>query len=120
MRTSPISKQKVNSFSIKSMLILAACFTIFKPAVQAQRVGLDQQVLIELMEHRSNGATKYNNFISDNTQKIAIMVPVTVLAAGLITNDKMTLKKGLYIAETVAGSTFITYALKYGCKRDRP
>jgi undecaprenyl-diphosphatase len=58
--------------------------------------------------------------IFNTTQLASILVPTTVLAIGLIDNNKMTLKKGLYLAETAAASTFITYGLKYSIKRTRP
>lgn len=114
------SKQAITSFTIKSILLLAVCFSFYMPPAQAQKVGLEQQVLIELMEHRSEAATPIFQGISDRTQLVATLIPASVLAAGLVTNDKTTLQKGLYLVETVAGSTFITYALKYGCNRQRP
>ena len=114
------SKKVATYTTIKSILLLAVCFCFYKPACLAQKVGLDQQVLIELMEHRHEGAVQFNRGISNTTQTVATLIPAAVLAVGIIKNDKMTLKKGLYIAETVAASTFVSYGLKYGFKRDRP
>lgn len=103
------------------MLLLAVCFCCFKPGAIAQiKYNLDQHILIEMMESRSPGATKVFKGISNTGPMATIAVPVAVLAAGLIDNNKTTLKKGLYLAETGAASLFITYGLKYGFERQRP
>jgi undecaprenyl-diphosphatase len=102
------------------MLLLAVCFCCFRPGAVAQKYNLDQHILIEMMESRSDGATKVFKGISNTTQWTTIAVPATVLAVGLIDNNKLTLQKGLYLAETGAASLFITYALKYGFQRQRP
>lgn len=114
------SKQKATCTIIKSILLTAVCFCFYQPACVAQKVSFDQQVLIELMEHRTDGATRFNRGISNTTQTVATLIPATVLAVGLIKNEKSTLKKGLYIAETVAAGTFISFGMKYGFQRDRP
>jgi len=75
---------------------------------------------MELMEHRTDGATKVFKGISNTTQLTSVLVPATVLAVGLIDNNKTTLKKALYLTETAAATTFITFGLKYSIKRDRP
>lgn len=88
--------------------------------LQAQRISLDQQVLIEIMENRSEGGVRFNKAISNSTQTVAMLIPAGVLAAGLIANDPSTLKKGLYIVETVAGASFITFGMKQSFQRPRP
>jgi membrane-associated phospholipid phosphatase len=113
-------KQNVTTSIFKSVLLLAVCFSLFTPALQAQKVNFDQRVLIHLMENRTEGATKFYKGISNTTQTIATLVPISILAAGVISNDKSTMKKGLYMVETVAGATFISYAMKYGFDRNRP
>src|ERR1044072_1275597 len=104
----------------KSMLLFAACFCCFKPCAKAQKLNLDQRVLVNLMESRSHGQTQVMKGISDYTQEISFLVPATVAAIGLINNDKTTLKKSLYLAESAAAATFITYGMKYSFKRSRP
>jgi membrane-associated phospholipid phosphatase len=115
-----VSKKITGSFPVKSLLLLAICFSSIKPAALAQKTSLDQQVLISLMNHRTDGGSRFCQGISNSTQLVSTLIPVSVLAAGLISNDFATLKKGLYIATTVAGSAFITYALKNSFKRERP
>lgn len=104
----------------KSILLLAVCFCCFKPGAHAQKYNLDERVLMNLMENRSAGATRFYQGISDNTQLVSVLIPATVVAAGLIDNNKSTLKKGLYLAESAAAATFISYGMKYSFKRSRP
>jgi undecaprenyl-diphosphatase len=102
------------------MLLTAVCFCYFKPCAVAQKYNLDQHILVELMESRSAGATKVFKGISNNTQLVSVLIPATVTAIGLIDNNKSTLKKGLYLAESAAAATFICYGMKYSFKRSRP
>src|SRR5688500_1063179 len=94
------SKQTpVANILTKSILLLAVCFCCFKPDAHAQKYNLDQRILINMMESRNAGTTKLMQGISDNTQLVSVLIPATVVAAGLIDNNKSTLKKGLYLAE---------------------
>jgi len=102
------------------MLCATACFCFFQPAARAQKLGLDARTLMELQEHRNTTRTAVLEKLSNTTQLTTIMLPVTVLAAGLIQNDKATLKKGLYIAESIAVAELVTFGLKYSVKRQRP
>jgi membrane-associated phospholipid phosphatase len=107
------------SYIFKSTLLTAVCFCCFKPC-KAQKLNLDQRMLMRLMESRNTGTTKFMQGISDYTQEISFLVPATVAVVGLIDNNKMTLKKSLYLAESAAAATFITYGMKYSFKRSRP
>ncbi len=107
------------SYIFKSTLLTAVCFCCFKPC-KAQKLNFDQRVLVNLKESRSEGMTKVMRGISDYTQEISFLIPATVTVVGLIDNNKMTLKKGLYLAESAAAATFITYGMKYSFKRSRP
>jgi undecaprenyl-diphosphatase len=95
------------------------CFYYCKPC-SAQKLNIDQRVLVNLKETRSAGMTKAMQGLSDYTQEISFLIPATVTVVGLIDNNKMTLKKGLYLAESAAAATFITYGMKYSFKRSRP
>jgi membrane-associated phospholipid phosphatase len=118
--TLKFSKQITSSFPVKCLLLVAVCCSYLQPAAIAQKTGFDQQVLISLMNHRTDGTSRFCQGISNSTQLVSTLIPVSVLAAGVITNDMPTLKKGLYIATTVAGSAFITYGLKQSFQRERP
>jgi len=107
-------------YAFKSTLLTAVCFCCFKPCTQAQKLNLDQRVLVNLMENRSHGQTKIMRGISDYTQEMSFLVPATVAVIGLIDNNKTTLQKSLYLAESAAAATFITYGMKYSFRRSRP
>ena len=108
------------SFTIKSILLIAVCFSVFKPTVIAQRQSLDVRILTELQEDRHDAATRTYQGISNTTQAIGLLVPATVLATGIIKNDNATIKKGFYIAESIAAAELVTFGLKYSIKRQRP
>lgn len=114
------NKTTTVSYIFKSTLLFAVCFCHFKPKCQAQKLNLDQRMLMNLMESRSHGQTKIMRGISDYTQEISFLVPATVAVIGLIDNNKTTLQKSLYLAESAAAATFITYGMKYSFKRSRP
>src|SRR5688572_30123984 len=104
----------------KSILLTAVCFCCFKPCAKAQKYNLDQRILINMMENRSEGTTRLMKGISNNTQLVSVLIPASVVVAGLLDNNKSTLKKGLYLAESAAAATFISYGMKYSFKRSRP
>jgi len=114
------SKQTPAQTIFKSILLTAVCFCCFKQGAKAQKYSFDQRILMNMMESRSSGMTKFSQTISNNTQLVSVLIPATVTAIGLIDNDRATLKKGLYLAESAAAATFITFGMKYSFKRSRP
>lgn len=114
------SKETPAQTIFKSILLTAVCFCCFQPGAHAQKYNLDQRILINMMESRSESTTKLMQGISDNTQLVSVLIPATVVAAGLIDKNTTTLKKGLYLAESAAAATFISYGMKYSFKRSRP
>src|SRR5688572_8436607 len=119
-RACKTSKPAFNLFIIRSILLTAVCFSVFNPAVQAQKYSFDQRILLNLMENRTHGGTRFCEGISNSTQTVATLIPISVLAAGVITNDKTTLKKGLYLVETAVFTALVTSAMKKTFQRDRP
>jgi membrane-associated phospholipid phosphatase len=114
------SRQTPSQIILKSILLTAVCFCCSKQGAKAQKYNLDQRILMNMMESRSPGMTKFSQTISNNTQLVSVLIPATVTAIGLIDNDRATLKKGLYLAESAAAATFISYGMKYSFKRSRP
>lgn len=105
---------------IRYLLILVVCLSFVQPAAQAQRTSLDVQVLDEMMEHRHEDPVELYQHISNTTNYISMLVPVSVLATGLVRDDKTTIHKGLYLAESLVASSLVTAGLKYTFKRHRP
>lgn len=121
MKNACLASQKLfNSLFIKSMLLLVACFAFLGPVAEAQKESLDLQVEVELMENRHEDPTEFYQQISNTTNYISMLAPATVLATGLIRNDKITTQKGLYMAETLVASSLITAGLKAAFRRQRP
>jgi membrane-associated phospholipid phosphatase len=116
----PACKKLCTHISIKSLLVLVACFCFFSPSLLAQKQNLDIQILTELMENRREPATAFYQKLSDATDLAGVVLPLSIITAGLVTHQKSTVQKGLYIAESVAVSTFITLGMKYTFKRPRP
>jgi undecaprenyl-diphosphatase len=105
---------------IRYLLLIIASLSFIQPAARAQRTSLDVQVLNEMMENRHEDPVEFYQHISNSTNYISMLVPVSVLATGLVRNEKNTINKGLYMAESLAASSLITAGLKYTFKRHRP
>lgn len=105
--------------SLKSVLILSACFLFSMNHVYAQ-VSLDDQVLIEMMEHRGHEPTELQQALSNSTNYVSMAVPVAFLAKGIIGHDKISLQKGWYITKSLIVSSLVTTGLKYAVNRERP
>ena len=105
---------------IKSFLTVACFCFFFIPVLQAQKLNPEVQVLVNMMENRHENATAFYQKISDATDLAGVVVPLSIVATGIAMHDKITIQKGLYIAESVAASTLITCCLKYSIKRQRP
>jgi membrane-associated phospholipid phosphatase len=105
---------------LKSMLLLVACFCCLRPVAVAQKQSLDLQVLEEMMENRHEEPTEFFQKITNTADYAGMLIPVTVLATGIARSDKITIQKGLYLAESLAASSLVTFGLKYTFKRQRP
>ena len=105
---------------IRYLILTIACLPLFQPAARAQKVSLDLQVLNEMMENRHEDPVRFYQHISNTTNYVSMLVPITVLATGLARDEKITIQKGLFITESIAASSFITMGLKYTFKRQRP
>ena len=106
------------SFFIKSILLTAGCWLSLQ--CKAQKSSPDNQVLLEFMEHRGHEPTEFQQFLSNSTNYISLAVPATILAVGAISNNIVTVNKGLYVGETLVISSLVTFGLKYSINRPRP
>lgn len=99
------------------------CFAIlvsllFFSFAQAQNIDIDLLKKINL--NRNPALDRTFRGITNSATPISIATPLIVYSVGLIKNDTTLKKQGLYIAETFLVSAFISTALKYSIKRDRP
>jgi membrane-associated phospholipid phosphatase len=109
----------ISHFS-KSLLLIVLCAAFLQPSARAQHVSLDMQAVTEMMEHRHDDPVKFYQKISNTTNYISMLAPISVLATGIARNDRITIQKGLYLAESLAASSLVTLGLKYTFKRQRP
>ena len=105
---------------IRYLLPIIVSLSLIPPVARAQRTSLDVQVLNEMMENRHEDPVEIYQKISNTTNYISMLVPVTILATGITRNDKITINKGLYLAESLAASSLVTFGLKYTFRRNRP
>ncbi|HET9056080.1 MAG TPA: phosphatase PAP2 family protein [Chitinophagaceae bacterium] len=97
----------------KSFLVISGCFFIFYSHAQ-------NSFLSDLQEDRTKGFVRVNKFVSNSANITSVALPLSILAVGLIKNDKNEIQKGSYIAESVALSTIVSITLKNTFKRPRP
>ena len=81
---------------------------------------LDDQILIDLSHHRTPERTGFFMFLSKHNDLVNVGVPMGLLAAGVIGNDKEMRQNALYVASSSAVNTLLTMAIKKIVKRPRP
>lgn len=81
---------------------------------------LDDKILINLSEHRTEERTGFFMFLSKHNDVVNIGVPVALLAGGVIGNDKEMRQNALYVASASAVNVLATLFLKKVIKRPRP
>jgi membrane-associated phospholipid phosphatase len=86
--------------------------------IYAQNADIDLLRDINLNRNKSLDGTF--KFISDSDVPIAVGAPLLIYTVGLIQKDVKIKEKAIFIGETLLVSTFITTAMKYSFKRDRP
>jgi len=83
-----------------------------------------QNMDIELLkEINGNRNVKFENSmlgISNTVVPISVGTPIVLYAVGMIEKDGLTKQKAIFIGQTVAASSFVTYAMKEIVQRDRP
>lgn len=108
---------------LKYILIfqLSVCFALPSRVFgQHAMQRLDDKILINLSEHRTPEKTGFFMFLSKHNDVVNVGVPVGLLAAGVITNDKEMRQNALYVASASAVNVLATLFLKKVIKRPRP
>jgi membrane-associated phospholipid phosphatase len=82
--------------------------------------NLDINILRDINLHRNKSWDGTFKNITNSVSPVSLATPIIVYAVGLINGDKDLKEKGIFIGETFLVSAFITTALKYIVKRDRP
>ena len=82
--------------------------------------NLDIRLLREINLNRNKNFDNGFKLISNSVTPVTIAAPILVFSAGMIEDDSIIMKKGLYIGEAVLVSAFVSTVLKYSINRERP
>jgi len=113
-------KEKSCRFPKLCLLLFTLFLLIRSFPVVAQMQRADLGVLVEMMEHRKEEPTEFWQHISNSTNVVSILVPVSILATGYARAEKTTIQKGWFMAESLITSSLVTMGMKYTFKRNRP
>jgi hypothetical protein len=89
-------------------------------AAQLRTPGFDNDIMINLQEHRTPQQTGFFLFMSNHLDYGNIGVPAGLLVGGIISNDKAMRQNALYVASSTAISAGLTQLIKVLVKRPRP
>jgi len=98
------------------VLIIVALF--FTDVSNAQ--NFDINTLRNINLNRNQALDPTFKIVSNSDSPISIGAPILIYSIGLINKNDDLKKKGVFIGETFLVNAFITTALKYSIKRDRP
>ncbi len=105
----------------KVLFILLFLFILPGPGTKAQFISsFDKRIVKQLSENRSEGTTEIMQFLSGSTYYFSVGIPAAMITTGLLSHDKITIRKGSYIVQSIAVSTFVSVVLKYTINRERP
>lgn len=81
---------------------------------------LDDRILIGLSERRTPEKTSFFMFLSKYNDVVNVGVPVGLMAAGVLSDDKQMRQNALYVASSSAVNVVATLLIKKLVKRPRP
>ena len=93
-------------------------FSLFTGSTNAQ--NFDINTLRDINLKRDKSIDPVFKLVTNSTTPVSIATPVLLYAVGYFNKDVDLKKKGLYIGESFLVNAFVTTALKYPIKRDRP
>ncbi|MBS1920646.1 MAG: phosphatase PAP2 family protein [Bacteroidetes bacterium] len=108
--------KKIVKKSLLIVLLSSACAFSHAQLIK----NFDHNTLREFSEDRTKGLTWFMQNVSSTTGAISFGIPTVLIIKGIVSNDKLTFKKGMYMVKTMAVSTAITFILKYTVNRKRP
>ncbi|MNK02929.1 putative undecaprenyl-diphosphatase YbjG [compost metagenome] len=113
----------MESLYFRNLLLFVFVFPVLLPLqlqAQSKLQRFDGQVLINLSETRTPEKTGVFLFISNHNDWVNVGVPVGLLAAGVINDDKSMRQNALYVASSSAVNVLFTMLIKKIVKRPRP
>lgn len=100
--------------------IIVSIFSIVFFSTISNAQNFDINTLREINLERNQSFDPTFKFITNSATPISLATPLIIYSVGLINKDADLKKKGVFIGETFLVNAFITTALKYSIKRDRP
>ena len=82
--------------------------------------NIDINVLRDINLKRDKSLDPTFKFVTNSASPLSIATPIIIYSVGLLNKDADMKKKGIFIGETFIVNAFVTTALKYSIKRDRP
>jgi membrane-associated phospholipid phosphatase len=105
---------KRNVFKISCLTVFIFCATF----LNAQNIDIN--ILRDININRNASLDPTFKVITNSAVPISVATPIILYSVGLIEKDSTVKKKAIFIGETFMVSAFITMALKYSLKRERP
>jgi membrane-associated phospholipid phosphatase len=96
------------------VILLFFCVTF----VNAQNGDID--LLRKINVDRNESLDPAFKLVTNTAVPLSIATPIVMYSIGLIQKDSLTKKQAIFIGETFLANAFITTALKYSIKRERP
>ena len=82
--------------------------------------NIDINILRDINVNRNTSLDPTFKVVTNSALPISVATPLLIYSVGLIKKDSTIKKQALFIGETFLVSAFITTALKYTTKRERP
>jgi membrane-associated phospholipid phosphatase len=80
----------------------------------------DITILREIHINKNEALTPSLKFVTNSVGALSVATPIILYSVGLIKKDSTFKKQAIFVGQTLAVSTFVTYALKHSIKRARP
>ena len=107
-------KNKRNLFKISYLTVFLFCTTF----LNAQNTDIN--ILRDINVNRNENLDSSFKFVTNTAVPFSVAAPIIIYSVGLIKKDSTIKKQAIFIGETFLVSAFITTALKYTVKRERP
>ena len=98
--------------------IIVILFSLFTGICTAQ--NFDINTLRDINLKRDKSLDPSFKLVTNSTTTVSVATPVLIYVVGYLNKDVDIKKKGIYIGQTFLVNAFVTTALKYSLKRDRP
>ena len=105
------------AFILVSWMTCLSCFTL---AQEKPASTLDIRILESIAETRTEPQTQTFKVLSDINNYVQVAVPVGLLVAGAVNNDKAMRQNALYVASSTAVTALVNVGIKHLIKRSRP